>query len=244
MEAGLLMAEADPADHPLPVSIDELLTDDTAIKTRGILRLLRDRLRSEAVGVTTIDPVTRRIRVLTQLGYDEQMTALLVSPELAQWDALSFQLHHDHDVRSWEEFPEPIMETPLVQEILIPLGFRNGMSLPLRLADGTLVGWAHTTSTRDRFEREGKAAFRGTRAALASLAQTERRVWRLTNREREILGCVQAGLSNTEIARKLFLSTRTVATHVENILRKLGVANRVQAAVWASTHGAGTSQVV
>lgn len=238
------MPETEPEDHPIPVSIDELLTDDSAIKTRGILRLLRDRLGSEAAGVTTIDPLTRRSRVLTQVGYDEQMTALLVSPEFAAWDALSFQLSHDQDLRSWEEFPEPLIETAFVQETLIPLGIRNGMSFPLRLADGTLVGWAHTSSTRGRFEQDGKAAFHGARTALASLAQTERRTWRLTTREREVLAYIQAGRSNAEIARRLFVSPRTVATQVGSILRKLGVSNRVQAAVWASTRGVGTNGVV
>jgi len=57
---------------------------------------------------------------------------------------------------------------------------------------------------------------------------------RLTPREQEILALLRGGLSNTEISEQLFLSPRTVSTHVERVLRKLGVANRVSAAVQAT----------
>ncbi|AEV88549.1 HTH-type transcriptional regulator malT [Actinoplanes sp. SE50] len=59
----------------------------------------------------------------------------------------------------------------------------------------------------------------------------------LTRREVEVLGLVQQGLSNVEIAERLFLSTKTVHHHVSAILRKLGVARRGQAAAEASRLG-------
>jgi DNA-binding CsgD family transcriptional regulator len=52
----------------------------------------------------------------------------------------------------------------------------------------------------------------------------------LTIREREIAGLVSVGLTNREIGARLFLSSRTVETHVRNILTKLGLANRTQIA--------------
>ncbi|MFE0462533.1 response regulator [Kitasatospora sp. NPDC058965] len=59
----------------------------------------------------------------------------------------------------------------------------------------------------------------------------------LTEREREVLGHIADGQSNREIARALNLSEKTVKTHVSNILMKLDLADRTQAALWAVRHG-------
>ena len=54
----------------------------------------------------------------------------------------------------------------------------------------------------------------------------------LTPREREILECLAEGLNNKTIARKLGISDATVKVHVKNVLRKLNLASRLEAAVW------------
>jgi DNA-binding CsgD family transcriptional regulator len=59
----------------------------------------------------------------------------------------------------------------------------------------------------------------------------------LTRREREILALLCQRLTNSEIAEALFVSPRTVGTHVANLLAKLGAANRREAAVVAVQHG-------
>ncbi len=61
----------------------------------------------------------------------------------------------------------------------------------------------------------------------------------LTEREREVLRLIADGRSNREIARALVLSEKTVKTHVSNILMKLDLADRTQAALWAVRHGMG-----
>ena len=58
----------------------------------------------------------------------------------------------------------------------------------------------------------------------------------LTSREREVLELLTQGLSNTEIAEKLIISTHTAKAHVCNILTKLSVTDRVQAAVKATKY--------
>jgi len=58
----------------------------------------------------------------------------------------------------------------------------------------------------------------------------------LTAREREVLAEIAHGRSNREIARALSLAEKTVKTHVSNVLMKLGVADRTQAAIFALRH--------
>jgi DNA-binding NarL/FixJ family response regulator len=55
----------------------------------------------------------------------------------------------------------------------------------------------------------------------------------LTNREMQVLRHVSMGLSNREVGKSLGISVETVKEHVQNILRKLSVNDRTQAAVWA-----------
>jgi two-component system, NarL family, response regulator LiaR len=59
----------------------------------------------------------------------------------------------------------------------------------------------------------------------------------LTEREKEVLVFVARGMNNREIAGKLFLSEKTVKTHVANILQKLNVKSRTQAALYAMRAG-------
>lgn len=59
----------------------------------------------------------------------------------------------------------------------------------------------------------------------------------LTEREFDVLLCIGEGMTNQEISEELFIGIKTVKTHVSNILSKLGVTDRTQAAVYANRNG-------
>jgi DNA-binding NarL/FixJ family response regulator len=59
----------------------------------------------------------------------------------------------------------------------------------------------------------------------------------LTNREKEVLKQMALGLTNKEIAQALDISYETVKEHVQHVLRKIGVTDRTQAAVWSVRKG-------
>ena len=61
----------------------------------------------------------------------------------------------------------------------------------------------------------------------------------LTPREREVAGLLTGGLSNSELARRLYISPKTASVHVSNILTKLGMSSRAEIAAWAVREGLG-----
>ena len=64
----------------------------------------------------------------------------------------------------------------------------------------------------------------------------------VTSREVDVLRLVQEGLTNPEIAMRLYLSPRTVETHVTNLLMKSGAANRGELAIWAALQAPGSTE--
>jgi DNA-binding NarL/FixJ family response regulator len=76
-----------------------------------------------------------------------------------------------------------------------------------------------------------------TRQLAAALRAPASPITLLTPREREVLSLLAQGLSNRDIAKNLVVSERTARTHVSNILAKLGLASRTQAALWALREG-------
>ena len=62
----------------------------------------------------------------------------------------------------------------------------------------------------------------------------------LSQRERDVLALVADGCPNKEIARRLWITERTVKGHLTRIFREIGVDDRTQAALWAQKHGIGS----
>ncbi|HET8866950.1 MAG TPA: response regulator transcription factor [Agrococcus sp.] len=106
------------------------------------------------------------------------------------------------------------------------LGDEEAAQLEFDAARTVLTGLG-AVADLDRLERIAASTGPGGPAASAGL----------TRREVEVLRLIAAGRSNRQIATELFLSERTVARHVSNILGKLGLANRASATAFAFEHG-------
>jgi DNA-binding CsgD family transcriptional regulator len=108
---------------------------------------------------------------------------------------------------------------------------REAARLAATVGAEPLLGEVRSLARRARIKLEGEAPEVGIDG------------FGLTDREREVLGLLAEGRSNPQIAAALFISPKTASVHVSNILGKLRVASRGEAAAIAHRHGLGWSGV-
>jgi DNA-binding NarL/FixJ family response regulator len=113
------------------------------------------------------------------------------------------------------------------------------MSVLVRGHRGGIVGVCNVNSVAEAITPRTKEILTTLRPTLADLIEeAERyRTLGLSPRELEVLRLLATGLSDREIGERLFVATRTISTHVEHVLAKLGVSSRVQAATLAARTG-------
>ena len=94
-------------------------------------------------------------------------------------------------------------------------------------------------------ELAGRARVRLVQSSVPAVAESggSELPVRLTDQETKVLRLVAAGMTNRQIGTELFISPKTVSVHVSNVLRKLDVHSRVQAAAWADQVGLGPSDL-
>jgi DNA-binding CsgD family transcriptional regulator len=193
--------------------------------------------------------------LLERLAQAAQGPAAAGLPELAAWHTLGLaERTRQHDtldpaawaaaVAAWERLGQPYRAAYA--------GFRHAEAL---VATGdcdtaaAVLGRAGEVTGRlgarpldaevqalARRARLNLAPHAGARAAAAG-APTPAQQLGLTPREAEVLALVAAGRSNRQIAQALFISPKTASVHVSNLLAKLGVAGRVEAAAVAHRLG-------
>ncbi|HEY7591214.1 MAG TPA: AAA family ATPase [Candidatus Limnocylindrales bacterium] len=130
---------------------------------------------------------------------------------------------------------------PLLRE-LHELAGRALLALP-ETVDLALAANGHADEA-DGLRPAGDAAASGVRTVLADASAPKSATFGLSGREREVLGLIAQGRTNREIGERLFISQKTVGVHVGNILAKLGVSGRVEAAAVAIRLGLTEKQPV
>lgn len=129
---------------------------------------------------------------------------------------------------------------------IVMLGVQENTTYMARTASAGVHDYLFEGSTgrqildtiRDAVSDKPPSSFSSYGKVLASMRdRTSNSAVDLTPRELQVLRHVGYGLSNDEIARSLRVSIETIKEHVQNILRKMGVQDRTQAAVWAVKQG-------
>jgi DNA-binding CsgD family transcriptional regulator len=195
---------------------------------------------------------TTAAALLERLGQAATSPAAAGLPELAAWHALGLAERSRQQgrpdpaawaaaVATWERLGQPYRVAYAGfrhAEALLAAGDRDTAAAVLRHA-------AEITGRLGARLLDGEVTALARRARLdlapathaAAGPPTPADQFGLTPREVEVLALVAAGRSNRQIAQTLFISPKTVGVHVSNILAKLGVAGRVEAAVVAHRLG-------
>ncbi|MFC9235086.1 LuxR C-terminal-related transcriptional regulator [Streptomyces decoyicus] len=219
-----------------------------------ILAALSEVMEYDHASLARWDPLRRRHTTLAG-SYPDDATAYIET-----------RLHHDPVfpvLRSpargglWlRDVPWQLLATsPGFQEVLCPLGIEDGVAQCLFAADGRYVGMLNVSTRRPRrtsdparavvtLLTEALATAVDPRSGLppeeitvADPAAYARRPGGLSPRELQVLAELTAGRTNREIAERLYITPRTVGTHIEHILAKLDLPNRAAAAARAAAWG-------
>ena len=171
--------------------------------------------------------------------------------ELATVAAEQRRLEGVHDIDAWRaaadtwhELGEPYGEAQararLAEALLATGATRSEVEAELRAA-AALADALRAAPLRERIDRVARWARvdrrPGARGRARPTTDDEAPAFALTPREREVLALVADGRTNRQIADELFISEKTASVHVSNILAKLGVANRAEAAAVAHRVG-------
>jgi DNA-binding CsgD family transcriptional regulator len=187
-----------------------------------------ERLRAEA-GQLTADGVTQQAHRLTFAAEVARADRAGPAELRGAWNGA---------VQAWEAASEPY---PLAGALLraaeaaLADGDHDGAAARLRRA-AALAGQLGAQPLRDDIgllARRARIGLAGAAGDAAPAGATDHDGFGLTARELDVLRLVAAGRSNREIAAELFISAKTASVHVSNILGKLGVASRGEAAATA-----------
>jgi DNA-binding NarL/FixJ family response regulator len=208
-----------------------VVVDDHDVVRRGLLTVLGGEPDLEVVGAAAGG--MQALDLIAQLDERAQRPDVVVMDlEMAPVDGIETT----RQIRSRYDDVEVVALTSFGEEERVRAALEAGASgYLLKDADVDEVAAAVRAAHRGELQLDPAVA----RLLMSSLRGISRDdvSSALTPRELEVLALVGTGRANKEIAAELSISERTARTHVSNILRKLGLASRTQAALWAVREG-------
>jgi DNA-binding NarL/FixJ family response regulator len=208
-----------------------VVVDDHDVVRRGLLTVLGGEPDLEVVGAA--EGGMQALDLIAQLDERAQRPDVVVMDlEMAPVDGIETT----RQIRSRYDDVEVVALTSFGEEERVRAALEAGASgYLLKDADVDDVAGAVRAAHRGELQLDPAVA----RLLMSSLRGVSRDdvSSALTSRELEVLALVGTGRANKEIAAELSISERTARTHVSNILRKLGLASRTQAALWAVREG-------
>jgi DNA-binding NarL/FixJ family response regulator len=208
-----------------------LVVDDHAVVRRGLLAFLDGEPDLEVVG--DADGGAQALDLLEQLDTEGRRPDVVVMDlQMTPIDGID----STRQIRARYADVEVVALTSFAEDDRVHAALAAGASgYLLKDSDVDEVAIAIRAAHRGALQLDSAVA----RRLMSSLQATpaDDPTADLTTRELEVLRLVGAGRTNREIATALVISERTARTHVSNILRKLGLTSRTQAALWAVREG-------
>jgi DNA-binding NarL/FixJ family response regulator len=215
-----------PGNSP-PIRV--FLVDDHAVVRRG-MRAFFDMLTDTKVLGEAADGQAALDKLAEMAAWHDLPDVVLMDLVMPRLDGLAATAA----IKQRYPSVEVIMLTSFSEAERVHLALEAGAAgYLLKDADADEVGAAVRAAHRGEVHLDPVVA----RKLTKSLIAPQRTATSLTPREREILVLVAQGGSNRDIADALVISERTARTHVSNMLAKLGLASRTQAALWAIREG-------
>jgi DNA-binding NarL/FixJ family response regulator len=212
-------------------TIRVLVVDDHAVVRRGLLDFLDS--EPDLVVVGEAAGGEDALDLLGRLASEGQLPDVVVMDlQMAPVDGIE----STRRIRARYGDVEVVALTSFGEEERVHAALEAGASgYLLKDSDADEVAAAVRAARRGELQLDPAVARRLTRSLRTGARRAT--AGELTTREREILSLLGAGKANKEIAAELSISERTARTHVSNILRKLGLSSRTQAALWAVREG-------
>jgi DNA-binding NarL/FixJ family response regulator len=207
-----------------------LIVDDHQVVRRGLVGFLDTEPDIEVMGEA--GDGREALAQLAKLEVDDLPRVVLMDLHMEPMGGVEAT----SEIRSRYEQVEVVVLTSFVDEQEVHAALAAGASgYLLKDSDADEVAGAIRAADQGELHLDPAVAKR----LMASMRTSEREdpAAELTDREREILRMVAAGKANKQIAAELVISERTARTHVSNILRKLNLSSRTQAALWAVREG-------